>query len=133
MNQLPCTPPPELITAAESGVIGHELLRELARRTSTSQPSLLNGLAHHVARQYYHGEMSYEVADRAMNAAYSLTVQEEYLAANDRTLPNPMVEVFEAFDAGEYHHHGDPQHIDPEAKYTRPMIEAYLFSARDDA
>ena len=55
-----------------------------------------------------------------MNAAYSLTVQEEYLAANDKTLPSPMVEVFEAFDAGDYHHHGVPQHVDPEAKYTRP-------------
>jgi hypothetical protein len=126
-------PPQALIAAVDSGVVDFALLQQIAREACTSQESLLDDIADYVARSYDARTMSYDAADRAMNAAYSLSVQEKYLAANDRTLPSLVIEVYEAFYSGEYHHHGDTKDIDPEVKYTKPLIKAYLSSARDDA
>lgn len=119
-------PPAELIGIGLSGVICYPLLKLFAVATAVTPPEILDQLACHVAQQYMSGTMSFEDADTIMNAAFSVAVTEEFLARHDRTIPPLMYEVYEAFDAGEFHHHGDASDIDPEVKYTKPLIQRFL-------
>jgi hypothetical protein len=43
-----------------------------------------------------------------------------------RGMPPFAWEVFNAFDAGEYHHSGDTPDSDPEELYTKPRIREVL-------
>jgi len=118
--------PSELVAAAKEGVIRYELLRELARNAEVSPGALLDSLAALVATDYSNGTMTFDEADTIMNAAFGVSVTEEFWAENDRTIPPSMYEVYEAFDAGEYYHHDDPPEVDPELKYTKPLIAKFL-------
>lgn len=91
-----------------------------------SPGALLDGLAVFVAVKYAAGTMSFEEADTIMNAAFGVSATEEFWAENERTIPPAMYEVYEAFDAGEYYHHDDSRDVDPELKYTKPLIEKFL-------
>jgi hypothetical protein len=116
--------PPELLAAAKEGVIRYELLRELARNAEVSPGALLDGLAALVAKDYSSETMTFIEADTIMNAAFGVSV--EFWVENDITIPPSMFEVYCAFDAGEYYHHGDPPEVDPELKYTKPLIAKFL-------
>jgi hypothetical protein len=126
-------PSAELINAGLSGVIGYSLLQSLAVAASVSPPEILDQLACHVAQRYACGAMSFEDADAIMNAAYSVSVTEEFWANHDRSIPPVMYEVYEAFDAGEHYHHGDACDIEPEVKYTRPLIQRFLAARENGA
>lgn len=116
----------ELLTSAKEGLIPYALLRHLAQNMGVSPGAMLDELGHFVAVEYSDAKMTYEEADTIMNAAFGVSVTEEFWAENDSTIPPTMYEVYEAFDAGEYYHHGDPREIDPELKYTKPLIAKFL-------
>ena len=123
----------ELLAAARTGVFQYALLRQLSQRTSLPAPELLDELALFVAEQYAAEAIPFEEADIIMNAAWSACVSEEYWADHDRTIPTATRQVYEAFDAGEYHHPGDGPEVDPELKYTKPLIAAFLASRSNGA
>jgi hypothetical protein len=123
----------ELFAAARSGVVHYSLLHRLSSESSISAPELLDELEHFVAKQYFTDQLQFDEADKIMNAAWSLCVSEDYWADHDRTVPEATREVFEAFDAGEYSHAGDDPSVDPEVKYTKPLIAAFLASHSNDA
>jgi hypothetical protein len=125
--------PSDLLTAAKTGVIPYDLLRKLARDAEVTPAAVIDGLAVFVATQYSEGAMAFEEADTIMNASFAVSISEEYWAENDRTIPHAMYEVYEAFDAGEYHHHGDASEVDPELKYTKPLVEKFLSMHRNGA
>jgi hypothetical protein len=81
----------------------------------------LNIVALSLARRYDAGEMTFAESDRAANSLHSWS-----MLKRDRLLPEPAYQVFLAFDEGEYRHNGDANDVDPEAKYTRPMIKELL-------
>jgi hypothetical protein len=81
----------------------------------------LNSLAVGIARRYDSGAMAFSECDAVMNELYTFS-----LFHRDRVLPDPAHQVFVAFDEGEYHHPGDSDDVDPEEKYTRPMIREVL-------
>jgi len=77
--------------------------------------------SHYVAVCYLSGTLTFEVADRAMNELFSHSYADE-----DRGMPSFAWQVFNAFDQGEFHHQDDPPDVDPELKYTKPiLIEAF--------
>lgn len=116
----------ELIQAALAGALQYELLSKLADGIGQSPPELLNAFAVHIAQRYTDGGISFHDADSAMNAAFGVSCSEEFWAEHDRTIPATMFEVYLAFDAGEYSHPGDGPDVDPEAKYTRPMLKKFF-------
>lgn len=109
-----------------AGVIDYKLLKAVAVAEATSAPAILDQLACHVAEQYDSGALSFEDADFIMNAAFGVGVSEVFWSEHDYVVPPIMQEVYLAFDAGEYHHHGDGEDIDPELKYTRRLIKQFL-------
>lgn len=73
--------------------------------------------SHYVAMCYLSGTLSFEAADRAMNELFSYSYSDE-----DRGMPDFALQVFNAFDQGEFHHRDDSHDVDPEQKYTRPIL-----------
>ncbi|MEX0302736.1 MAG: hypothetical protein AB3N24_09965 [Leisingera sp.] len=84
---------------------------------------LLHEISLAVARSYQFQSISYQTADDVMNDLWRL-FQERFLA-NATELPSPFWDVFEAFDAGEYHRRPDKSD-NPVADHTDPMIAELL-------
>lgn len=78
-----------------------------------------NTAALRIARKYHQRQLSYSFCDRLMNDLWS-AVQAGFSSSRNR-VPEPFYEVFEAFDAGEYHRAKDKSD-DPVAEFTDPII-----------
>ncbi len=86
-----------------------------------SNEAFYNSLGLEVARRYQGGALSYTRCGSIMNDLWSVLVGH----LNSRMVPSPFYEIYEAFDAGEYHRKKDKRDS-PETDFTRPMIEAIL-------
>jgi hypothetical protein len=115
-----------LFEAAQNGYVPYALLKDAAIQSGRSAPDLLDELSYVVASRYSANEIDFEVADAVMNALWVACVSEEFWADYDRTIPPVTNAVYLAFDAGEYYRETDPPGTDPELKYTRPLIDAFL-------
>ena len=103
-----------------------------------SPAGLLDAMSTDIALKYSRKEISFDHGDRVMNALWGLACSFDFLASNDRTIPDTTQRVFLAFDEGEYIHQGDGEDVDPVAKYTDPLIQQFVGSLntsrdRDDA
>jgi hypothetical protein len=78
---------------------------------------LFNDLARRIADGYLTGTYSWEFGDQAMNNLYAAAYVSE-----DIGLPKYAMEVFLAFDEGEYKHKGSPE-MDGEPR-TRALLLA---------
>jgi hypothetical protein len=125
-------PPTELLNAALTGFIDYGLLKHFAATSSKSVPDVLDQLARYVAEQYLGHNMSFADADAIMNAAFAVSVSEVFWTKHNCTIPDIMYKIYLAFDAGEYYHSGDERDVNPEAKYTRPLIECFLLESQSD-
>jgi hypothetical protein len=123
----------QLIEAGLATGISYELLAGIARSEAMAVPDVLDELACYVANAYVQGSLSYEVAGAVMNSAFSVASSPEFLAMHDRTIPSITFEVYQAFDEGEYGHPGDDGDVDPELKYTRPLIDKFLAERNNGA
>lgn len=85
--------------------------------------SFYNSTALQIARMYNRGELTYEFCDNAMNDLWSAVLAA--LSPKSDQLPEPFFEIYEAFDAGEYHRRAD-RSDDPIADFTDPLIAALL-------
>ncbi|KFN41770.1 hypothetical protein N789_14765 [Arenimonas oryziterrae DSM 21050 = YC6267] len=79
-----------------------------------------------VAHEYLAGRLTYASADQAMNCLDTFCHH-----STERGMPEYSWDVYLAFDEGEYLHPGDPDEVDPVAKYTRPAVQEIV--ARDNA
>ena len=86
----------------------------------------LDSISLEIAQSFCKGKLSFKEADRAMNSIYGYIVTDEFLSSNGQTLPELTFAVFEAFDQGEYHHSNDDKSIDPQSKYTLPLLQETL-------
>ena len=86
-----------------------------------SNEAFYNSLSLEVARRYQGGILSYTRCGSIMNDLWSILVGH----LNGGMVPSPFYEIYEAFDAGEYHRKKDKTDS-PETEFTRPMIEAIL-------
>ncbi len=73
-----------------------------------------------VAKRYLDGELDFKTADMAMNWLFA------YCYAMDNSageMPILAREIYDAFDSGEFFHPGDSASVDPEQKYTFPLLK----------
>lgn len=84
-----------------------------------NQWNFYNSTALEIAKGYHRGELSYTFCIGVMNDLWS-GVQEGF-GPSKNEMPEPFFEVYEAFDAGEYHRKPD-RSDDPAAEFTDPAI-----------
>lgn len=82
-----------------------------------------NSTALQIAKMFDRGELTYEFCDNVMNDLWDAVLAG--LSLRNNQLPEPFYEIYEAFDAGEYHRTED-RSDDPIADFTIPLITAFL-------
>ncbi|MFT3890791.1 MAG: hypothetical protein QM730_04085 [Anaerolineales bacterium] len=109
-----------------SQAINNEIVRQdvemLCESRDIAVGQLYNEIALVIAKRFDSKIMSYEDADTAMNAIFSMMVED---AGNGEVNPfaEPAFSIYGAFDMGEcVLHEGE----DPVETYTRPAIRSFL-------
>jgi hypothetical protein len=97
------------------------LLRKAAAQRSISLDALLDEVARHIAESYLGAKYTWDYADKAMNNLYNAAY-----VLDDFCLPNYAMQVYLAFDEGEYKHM-DSRDLDGE-----PRTKAILNSIEPD-
>ena len=87
-----------------------------------------NQISVRTAQRLLNGSLSFRDADEVLNWVWSHVTAWLAAAVSERTLPQPMYSIYDAIDAGEYAHHGDPPGTDPVLKYTMPALESIVES-----
>jgi hypothetical protein len=85
-----------------------------------------NALSLRVARPLVDGNLAFEAADLVMNWVWSYMVARLAQGIGNDTVPEPAYSIYDAVDAGEYHHHGDDPDVDPVERYTIPALSQIL-------
>ena len=80
----------------------------------------LDRLGGEIAKSYECGDLSYEFCDLLVNDLFGLLVQRQFLDPQG-SWPHLFYEVYEAFDAGEFHRKADYSD-DPVAEFTNPAV-----------
>ena len=89
----------------------------------TVDNDLLNEISLIIARSYQDQSVSYEIADCIMNDLWGIVI--DRAIAKEADIPSPFYEIFDAFEAGEYHRRPDGSD-DPVADHTNPLIAELL-------
>lgn len=84
-----------------------------------NHPDFYNSVALEIAQRYHRRELSYTFCDGLMNDLWSAV--QEGLGSGENQVPEPFFEIYEAFDAGEYHRKPDKTD-DPVAEFTDPLL-----------
>ena len=79
--------------------------------------NFLNELALTLSRKFLRGDIDFELADSIINSIYADALS---LAHDDYSYPNLFDRIYQAFDDGEWDHHGKSE--DPIAEYTVPDL-----------
>lgn len=96
------------------------IIKEWASVSELTASDLLDDLAKCVAIKYYIKEISYESSDWIMNNLFNAVVSSE-----SSTFTELFVEIYNAFDAGEYYRDAD-RNEQPDEFYTRPAVAAII-------
>ena len=104
--------------------------KALATRMNMSLNELLSAVSLFVAEQYESKASHFAEADTTINSLWAILFEQP---ASEIEIPEALQDVFDAFDQGEFHHAEDDKSIDPEEKYTLPMLRAALEKHRNDA
>ena len=112
------------LVAADDEANTNELIRSIVESTNRFEEAC-NVLSVAVARRLVEGSMGYPEADNIMNWVWSY-ITGWLVHNNGNELPQPAFNIYEAVDAGEYHHAGDSDQVDPVEKYTMPLLQAIL-------
>lgn len=120
----------EVIERARSGSLSLLQVKAITTEHDLSLTRVLDLASLEVARRYQAGALAFEHADRIMNGLWGVLFGQP---PEDIEIPEITEEIYVAFDSGEYHHPDDPRDVDPEAKYTRPLVAAALLKYGNDA
>lgn len=112
-----------LITQAVNGVVSDDDIRAFCESERLTRNGLYNRLTIGIARRFLAKTMDYEDGDAALNTIFALMVAD---LSEGPELAQPAYAIYEAFDAGEYHH-GDG--LDPAEAHTAPMLRE-IFDAQ---
>ncbi|WP_057262513.1 hypothetical protein [Duganella sp. Root1480D1] len=99
----------------------HDAFEAVRCAAGMTVSDFMDHFARCVAHRYHDGELEYEVADCALNSLNSYCLSQHQVM-----LPSYANDVYLAFDQGEYMHADDDVGTDPEAKYTKPQIQAIV-------
>jgi hypothetical protein len=111
-----------IIQQAMTGRINRTAAESVSAAIGIEVSDLYNQIALIVAKRFDAGTLSYEDGDCAMNAIFSMMMDD---AANGHPAPfvEPAWSIYLAFDDGEYFHGGT---TDPVETFTRPQIRHVL-------
>src|SRR6218665_2299389 len=109
----------ELTAIACRGELTFETLSKYCLEAQTDIQCASNDLAVSVARMFLSDEIGFEHGDQAMNSLFSLMTCEPYLTITGRALPHTAMNVYLAFDSGEFLRPGDKPDDVPYLKHTR--------------
>ena len=127
-------------SAAESIPKGHSDLIEnqfhsdfeaIREREKLSEQDLLDQVSRHIAHEYAGKKLPYWIADDIANYLWGIAMSLEVDADGTLDVPRYTMDVYSAFDSGEYLRSTDDPGVDPAEKYTRSAIEEII--ARDAA
>jgi hypothetical protein len=104
---------------------------QLAREMAIPVPTLLDNLSNQVASSFLEGSVAYEEAGQLMDSVYRAMLTTPFLVYHQ--MPERTLEVYEAFDAGEYGHAEDRPDDDPIEKHTKSLVAEFLVEHRHDA
>jgi hypothetical protein len=95
-----------------------------AGESDEDEARFFNEIGAEIAKRYNAGELSYEFCDLVVNDLWGLLMKSQ-LRDPQGLWPDTFSEVYEAFDAGEYHRQAD-RSDDPIAEYTAPAVAAIV-------
>lgn len=103
----------------------HQEILSYCEAAAISPDAFCNRFSILIARGFHVGKFDYRFCDQAMNHLWGFITTPPVFGP-DKDIPEPALSIYEAFDAGEFHHQGDSADIDPVEQYTRPMIAAIV-------
>jgi len=112
-----------IIEKASEGTLEEKEVVSFSEASNISLDEFAHKFSKDVAQKYWDGLYDYSFCDGAMNWLYGFLTDPVYLESNDNTISEFPLEVYLAFDAGEYHHSDDEETVDSVRKYTDPAIE----------
>ncbi|PMN62279.1 hypothetical protein, partial [Enterovibrio norvegicus] len=115
-----------IIEKASDGVLEEREVIAFSESKRMSLDEFAHEFSKSVAQHYWNGSYDYHLCDGAMNWLYGFLTDPTYLITTNNTISEFPLDVYLAFDAGEYHHAGDEKSVDPVRKYTDPAIEKLL-------
>lgn len=115
-----------IIEKASDGTLEEVEVIAFSEKEKMSLDEFAHEFSRNVAQNYSNGLYGYSFCDGAMNWLYGFLTDTCYLESNGNTISEFPLEVYLAFDAGEYHHSGDTESVDPVRKYTDPAIQKAL-------
>jgi hypothetical protein len=107
-----------LIQVLSGKAVSADNVEDVARTLGISVPSLCDEFAREIAQGFMRGEYSWEFGDGAMNGLYGSA----YLVG-DFGLSDFAMQIYEAFDEGEYRHNDSGPDGAPR---TRALLEPLL-------
>ena len=91
-----------------------------ANRLDLSVSIFLDQMGELIARKYHSGNLTFEFCNSLVNDLWGVLIERVHMPG-EIAWPDLFHEVYEAFDAGEYHRTSD-QSDDPIADFTDPLI-----------
>jgi hypothetical protein len=116
--------PAGILALAQTSSLEARAFMDWCSTTGLPAVDATDALAAELALQYLAGKLDYTFCDRAMNSIMQVVTSSEFFAASDRVIPKLTLDVYLAFDAGEFFHRGDQPNESPELKHTFPMLTA---------
>jgi hypothetical protein len=95
------------------------------------QEQLCDTVAAELALGFSEDYLSYDFCDHLANVMFGWFVEGVAEDPISVGFPDFFFGVYVAFDAGEYRHPGDGEDVDPEVKYTRPLIADIVRELRE--
>lgn len=115
-----------IIEKASHGTLEEGEVVAFSEKEQMSLDRFAHEFSREVAQNYWDGLYDYSFCDGAMNWLYGFLTDPTYLESNNNMISEFPLQVYLAFDAGECHHSGDNDSVDPVCKYTDPAIENLL-------
>lgn len=100
-------------------------IEEILNYPSIFPSKIIESLSIKIAHNYCKKDLDYSTANDLISNLFGYYLTNENFFKN-YTFPEVSWEIFNAFDAGEYHHKGDDKEVDPVEKYTYTEIENIL-------
>ena len=102
----------------------------LMAETGSSKEQLCDAVAAELALRFSEDSFSYNFCDDLANVMFGWLVS-GFGDSTTTEIPDFFFNVYLAFDEGEYRHPGDGEDVDPEVKYTRPLIAEIVRELRE--
>lgn len=104
-------------------------IEEILNYPSKFPSEIIENLSIKIAFNYWKKNIEYFTANELISILFGYyTTNENFF--NNYTFPNFSWDIYNAFDAGEFHHKEDDKNVNPVEKYTNTEIQNILKKAQ---